>query len=149
MKYMLTLIAVITMLAETRVVAQDAKPEPGKKIQRRMELKGENAYIIREIGAVVSEEGGKIKVMMVPPQDRGGDDLQRVDLAEGDEIGMASGKTINSTKQLQEAYDKAKVGSEFTIGVRRDSKPHIVTIVKKDEKDMPKGMKMIIRKNKP
>jgi S1-C subfamily serine protease len=114
-----------------------------------MQLSAKNTVILKEIGAIVTEDKGKVKVLMIPPANQRPQNMPDVDLQIGDEIGMASGKSVKSITDLRDAYEKSEVGKEFKIGVRRDGQAHIVSFERKDEKDMPQGGGMVMRRDEP
>jgi len=72
-----------------------------------------------------------------------------VDLSIGDELGMVNGKRIKELKELKEEYQRTPIGGEIKLGLHRDGQAHIISFVKKDEKDMPHGGQMIIRQGRP
>lgn len=129
--------------------AQDTQGQPASGGMRTMRFSAENAFILREIGAVITEEKGMMKVVLVPPKDGRPQGMQEADLVAGDEVGMAAGKRVKSVKELKEIYAAAPVGEQFKLGVRRDGQAHIVMFVKKSEKDMPQGGRMVIRQGGP
>jgi S1-C subfamily serine protease len=129
--------------------AQETQSKAGSGGMRMMKISSDNAMIVGEIGAVITEEKGMLKVMMIPPKDQRPKEMQDVDLAIGDEVGMVAGKRIKSIKELKEAYSKTPVGEMFKLGVRREGQAHVVSFVKKDEKDMPQGQRMVIRQGGP
>ena len=125
------------------LVAQIVRTPGGAQM---MQLDAAKTLIVGEVGAIVTEEEGKVKVSMMPPPDRRPPGMASVDLLIGDEIGMANGKPVKSIKELREVYERTEKGKEFKMGVRRDGKPHIVSFEKKDQKDMPQGGQMVIRR---
>jgi len=139
----------LAALLVSLLAAQDKQTKPDQGGARVMRLSGDNAFIVREIGAVITEEKGVMKVMVVPPKSQRPAGMQDVDLAAGDEVGMAGGKRVKTVKELKEAYDKAAVGEDFKLGVRREGQARIVSFVKKAEKDLPQGQRMIIRNEGP
>jgi S1-C subfamily serine protease len=130
-------------------LAQDTQTKSSSGTVRTMQFKSDDAFIVREIGAVITEEKGMMKVVMTPPKDARPQGMQDVDLVAGDEIGMAAGKRVKNIKDLKEAYAAAPVDEPFKLGVRRNGEAHIVTFVKKSEKDLPQGGRMIIRRGAP
>jgi S1-C subfamily serine protease len=113
--------------------------------RQMVQLDADKAVILAEIGAIVTEQNGKVKVLMIPPADRRPPGMVAVDLQVSDEIGMAGGKTIKGIKDLRDVYEHAEVGKEFKLGVRRDGQSHLCSFEKKDKKDMPQGGNMVIR----
>jgi S1-C subfamily serine protease len=144
-----TLVAVAGAMMCGVLAAQETQVKTTPGGARMMKFSSDNAMIVREIGAIITEEKGTIKVMMIPPKEGRPQDIQEIDLVIGDEVGMAAGKRVKSLKELKDAYEKAPVGEQFKIGVRRQGEAHVVSFVKKDEKDMPKGGQMVIRQGGP
>ena len=114
-----------------------------------MKFSSDNAFIVREIGAVITEEKGVMKIMMIPPKERRPQEMQEIDLLIGDEVGMAAGKRVKNIKELKEAYEQTQAGEAFKIGVRREGQAHVVSFMKKAEKDLPQGGQMVIRRDGP
>lgn len=131
------------------LLAQETQTKPAPGGMKMMKFSGDNAMIVGEIGAVITEEKGIMKVMMMPPKEQRPKELQDVDLAIGDEIGMAAGKRVKTIKELKNVYRQAPVGEVFKLGVRRNGQAHIVSFLKKAEKDMPQGQRMVIRQGGP
>jgi PDZ domain-containing secreted protein len=127
------------------LVAQETQTKTAPGGMKMMKFSADNALIMGEIGAIITEEKGLVKVLMIPPKEQRPKEMQEVDLAIGDEVGMAAGKRIKSIKELKDAYTHATVGEVFKLGVRREGEARVVSFVKKDEKDMPKGQRMVIR----
>jgi S1-C subfamily serine protease len=127
-------------------IAACAAPAPAhnERPQQKMMMQfdADKAVIIREIGMVVTEKEGKLKVEFIPPADRRPKDSPDVDIIAGDEVGMAMGKKVSTAKGLRAAYDSVKPGLEFKLGLRRDGKAFIVAFRKMDDKDLPKMMVM-------
>jgi S1-C subfamily serine protease len=105
-----------------------------------MRFNADSSVMLREIMSIVADEGGTLKIVMVPPPDRRPQGMPDVDLQRGDEVGMAAGRRVKTIKELRDAYNASKPGEEFKLGVRRDGRPIVVTFTRKDEKDMPGGM---------
>ena len=131
------------------LAAQDTQTRTAPGGMHMMRFSSDNACILREIGAVITEEKGTIKVMMVPPKESRPKDMEDVDLKIGDEVGMAAGKRIKTLKELKDAYAGSAVGEQFKLGVRREGAAHVVSFTRKDEKDLPQGGRMMIRQGGP
>lgn len=115
--------------------------------QRMMRFDANTSVLLREIMTMVAEENGKLTIMMVPPADGRPEGMPEVDLQRGDEVGMAAGKRVANIKELRAAYEGAKPGQEFKLGVRRDGKAIVVAFTRKEDKDMPAGAgQMVIRR---
>jgi S1-C subfamily serine protease len=130
-------------------VAQDPQAKTTPDGARMVRISSENALILGEIGAVITEEKGIVRVLMMPPKEGRPRGMQEVDLMKGDEVGMAAGKRVKNIKELKEIYTSASVGESFKLGIRRDGQAHVVSFVKKSEKDMPQGGGMVIRRDGP
>jgi len=141
------ILVLATGLAASTIVAQEMQTKTTQGGVRTMRFSSDNAFILREIGAVITEDKGAMKVMVVPPKESRPKEMESVDLREGDEIGMAAGKRVKNLKELKDAYASAPVGEEFKIGIRREGVAHIVSFKKKDEKDLPHGGQMVIRQD--
>lgn len=111
--------------------------------QRMMRLNADEAVIMREVGLIIGLEKGSLKVIMVPPKEGRPAGAPSVDAVEGDAVGMVNGKRVKTIKELRDAYEASKPGDEFKIGLIRDERPFIVTFVRKDEKEMPQGGRMM------
>lgn len=139
MRHRTALLATCVLALVAPLTAQGWSSSGGQ--QRTMvRFNADSSVMFREIMAIVADEGGTLKVAMVPPPDRRPEGMAAVDLQRGDEVGMAGGKRVKTIKELREAYDASKPGEEFKLGVRREGRPIIVTFTRKDEKDMPGGM---------
>ncbi len=142
----LCLVTVLSCVA-TQAHEQDGKKEAGG--QKIKKFKAGDVVLMREVGALITAEEGKLKVMMVSPKDRRPQDMPDVDLSIGDELGMVNGKRIKELKELKEEYERTPIGSEIKLGLRREGQAHIISFVKKDEKDIPHGGQIIIRHGRP
>jgi len=142
----------ILSLSPPFLAAQDKAPQwnaakpgkEGKPQMRMMKFDADKAVMIDEAGLVVTEADGTLKVEFLPPKEARPKETADLDIAQGDEIGMAAGKRVSTAKELREAYEAIAPGDEVKLGLRRDGKSFIVTFGKKDPKDLPK--KMIIRR---
>lgn len=117
---------------------------PQKREMRMMTFDADNAVMIDETGMVVTAKDGKLLVEMVAPPDRRPKENADLDIAIGDEVGMAAGKKMTTIKDLRAAYEGTKPGEEFRLGLRRDGSSFIVSFTKMDRKDLP-GRRMVIR----
>ena len=124
--------------------AQEKPPQSGQRMMMRFDA--ESSVMLREVMTIVSEEKGKLTIMMVPPASRRPEGLPSVDLQKGDEVGMAAGKRVATIEELRKAYESAKPGEEFKLGVRREGRPIVVTFTRRAEKDLPGGGPMVLRR---
>ncbi len=146
--------ALLIALAPAPLRAQDKAPQwnsdkgdrkggEGKPRMHMMKFDADKAVMIDEAGMIVTEGEGTLKVEFLPPKEARPGETADLDIAVGDEIGMASGKRVSTAKALREAYEAIRPGEEVKLGLRRDGKPFIVIFTKKDPKDLPR--KMVIR----
>ena len=122
------------LIVLSAVAAARQDQQPGV---RRMQFNSDNAFLLNEVGAVITEEQGVLKVIMVGPKERRTKGSEDSDLFRGDEVIMVNGKRMKGIKDLQDAYATTTAGSEFKIGVRRNEERAIVTVLKADPKDLP------------
>ena len=108
-----------------------------------MQMDPDKVAAIGELGALISEEDGRLTVRSIPPKERRPKETSDLDIAVGDEVGMANGKRVKTAKEFKEAYDATPIAGEFKIGLRRSGQSFIVSFSKKDPKDMP--TRMIVR----
>lgn len=139
-------IAVAT-LAALCAAAAPAHDEPRQQGMRTMKFDADRAVIIAEVGMIVTEKDGRLTVEFIPPADRRPKETAGLDIAAGDEVGMAAGKKVSTVKDLRAAYDGARPGDEFKLGLRRDGKAYIAAFRRLDGKDLPKTM--VIRRGGP
>lgn len=141
----LTALMVFVALAAPVLTAQ--QPARARPQTQQMQFRAEEAVFIRELGAVIVEEGGKLRVKFIPPKDRRPKEVAAEDIESGDEVGMANGKKISTASELRKSYDESAIGREFKLGVRRDGQLHIVTLLKKDPNEAMMGGTMIVGGN--
>jgi len=114
---------------------------------RTLKFKPDSVVLLKELGVLVGHEQGVLKVLFAPPRGAKVKGVQRVDLAPGDEVGMAAGKRIRLAGELRELYEAAGSGSEFKLGVRREGKPIVATFIKKDPEELTAGAGMMITRS--
>lgn len=117
--------------------------------QKVMKFDPDSVMLVREIGALIGNQEGVLRVLLAPPPSSKVSGVQRVDLATGDEVGMAGGRRIHEIGELRKLYDSAAVGSEFKLGVRREGKPIVVTFTRKSPEDLASGGMMMITREGP
>ena len=128
-------------------IAQHNEPSGTQSQPRMLRVDPDKVVMVGEIGAVIIWSDDKLVVAMVPPKDRQIAGLQQVDLQKDDEVKMMNGKNLKSIKELKAVYTSAQIEQECKIGVYREGRPHLVTFVRKAEKDLPAGMQMRVRKD--
>jgi S1-C subfamily serine protease len=116
--------------------AHDERPQQ----QKMMTFDADKAVIVPETGMIVTEKDGKLTVEFIPAADRRPKETADLDIAAGDEVGMAMGKKVATVKDLRALLDSVKPGQEVKIGLRRDGKASIATFKKMDPRDMPQTM---------
>jgi S1-C subfamily serine protease len=121
-----------------------ASGKPGQP--RMVRLEADKTVFVQELGVVIIGQDKKLVVLIVPQKDRPMEGLQKVDLQKDDEIKMMNGKNLKSIKELRAVYESAEIDHKCKIGVYREGKPHLITFVRKAEKDLPAGMQMRVRK---
>ena len=136
-------VMVVLLALSSGLVGQEKKQEPAKSTQT-FKIDAGNAVIIRELGAVITEENERVAVKFIPPKDRRPKEIAGEDIEVGDEVGMANGKRVTRISELRKLYEETPVGSEFKLGVKRNGQPRIVTFAKKDPKEAMQGGMMIV-----
>jgi PDZ domain-containing secreted protein len=91
------------------------------------------AYMIPGLGAVVAEDSGQVKVIIVPAAGQRSEAYKNVDLEEGDFIIMCNGKRVSSVAEFQKRMDSVAVGGDVRLGIQRKADRRIATFVKADE----------------
>ena len=122
---------VAAMLGAQAVPAQ----ESGK---RMMQLSGQGAFNLAELGAVVIENDSVLTFMHVMPGDQRPKAYKDVDIAANDVLVMANGTRMHTADQLTKLYDKLKPGEELKLAIRRDKDMRLVGFVKADPESLPK-----------
>jgi S1-C subfamily serine protease len=131
--------ALALILAACAAAAFSHTERPQQKTVR-MQFDADKSVLLNEAGVVIAEKDGKLAVEFVFPKDKQPKEIADLDIAVGDEVGMAMGKKVATAKELHAVYDSAKPGQEFKLGLRRDGKAFIAVFRKLDQKDMPKTM---------
>lgn len=135
---LLALLAPASVAPGQEVVSKGDSP-------RVLKFSPDSVLLIKEIGTLVGHQEGVLQVLLAPPRDRHLSGVQAVDLAEGDEIGMAEGKRLQTISELKPLYEEAPVGSEFTLGIRREGRPMVVRFQRQSPEEMGSGGVMMIR----
>lgn len=104
--------------------------------QMRMITAGE-IFELRELGAILTEEGEQVKFLAVSPVERRMKAYQSVDIVEGDLVLFLNGKRIKAVKDFEQNYKALAVGDTIKLGVRRGEERRIATFTKVDPKDLP------------
>ncbi|MDX2127695.1 MAG: PDZ domain-containing protein [Chloroherpetonaceae bacterium] len=92
---------------------------------------GENVYALMEIGLILKQTGGSIKVERVIPTPKN-DSLQLPSFNQGDEFVMANRMKISTTKALKALYDSLKSGDELKALFKRGDKQFFASFKKRD-----------------
>jgi PDZ domain-containing secreted protein len=104
--------------------------------QMRMLPAGE-IFELRELGAILGQEGEHVKVMAVMPKEQRPQAYQAVDIAEGDLMLFLNGKRVKSVKEFGQSYNSLALGDTIKLGVRRKEERLIAAFAKIDPKDLP------------
>lgn len=102
-----------------------------------MKLEGE-PFNLGELGAVIMQEEGKVKVLHAIESNRRPEGYADIDLKTDDIIAMANGKTIRATKDLKDLYDGLAIGAEMKLGIKRGEQMFIAAFPKADASKLPK-----------
>jgi C-terminal processing protease CtpA/Prc len=124
-------------LAQTKIIHGD-----GTRILKKMD---EDAFMLKEIGAVFLLDDGAFKVVSVMPAEQRPASYKDVDLQQDDVILMANGKRVTKPKELQTIYDSLKVGEILKIGLKRKDEMRLVSLKKADPKDLPQLQMKILQ----
>jgi S1-C subfamily serine protease len=139
---MLKNIPVLALMLAACATAAFPHDEPAQQQMKRMKFDAEKSVLIMEAGVVVTEKEGGLAVEHVFPKDRMPKEAAALDIAAGDEVGMAMGRKVSTARDLHAVYDSAKPGVEFKLGLRREGKAFIVAFKKQDPKEMQSTMVM-------
>lgn len=104
-----------------------------------------NMFELPEVGAMLIEDGGKLKVDMIMPSSNRPKQYKDVDIKTGDFVLMMNGKKMENTDKAKELYEKLKPGDEVKLGIKRGEEMFISGFKKADPKDLPKVQRMIIK----
>ena len=61
---------------------------------------GGDIFDIAELGAIVNDENGKLKIAVLMPKENRKKEYVNVDVQEGDELIMINGKKVKSAKEV-------------------------------------------------
>lgn len=100
-------------------------------------------FLLKELGAIISESDQGMSVLMVLPQDQRAKAYRDIDLQEGDILVMFNGKRMKTAGQMEEAYGGLKIGDEIKLGIKRDKDMMITTLAKANPNDLPGQMKIM------
>ncbi len=125
-QFLATLIAVL-------LTAGSSYGQEPKRITRS--ISSDDVVILREIGAVISSKDDKLVVDII----LGNNEKETSDVQKDDAVLMANGKKLQSIKDLQEQYEKAKTGDEFKLGLKRGENLLIAKFKKKSEEELNKA----------
>lgn len=136
------------MLISALAAGAQTKVEEGPR--RAMMITGEpgKMWMLNEVGAIASEEEGRVKIDVISPPYARPKAYESIDLKEGDIIMMANGKKVTSAKFISDMYDSLKIGDDLKMGIKRGEQMLMVTVKKADPETLPKR-KMVIREGEP
>ena len=120
----------VALIAATISVSQPQR--------QMMTFSAYDAFILREVGAVVLQNDGALVVAIVPAKDQRPKETQDVNIEKDDKVMMANGKRVKNIKELRNAYEKTEVGAEFKLGMKRGEDLLIATITRKSAEDLDK-----------
>lgn len=84
------------------------------------------------------EESQEVRVAQrVQFRDELPEEYSGLDLKEGDVVALADGQPLASVDDFKKLYEKAEVGAEITLGVRRDEEVLVMSLVKPDPASLP------------
>lgn len=101
---------------------------------------GSEIFLLKELGAVISDSDSGLTVLMVLPAEQRGTAYKNVDLREGDRVLMLNGKLMQSPGHLEKTYDQLAAGDELKLGIRRGRDMLIEALVKANPDDLPQQM---------
>lgn len=142
----IALALLIPALALTAGAQESVSKAHGPKV---LKFSPDSVILIKETATLIGHQHGVLKVILTPSGGRELTGVQAVDLAEGDELGMAAGKRITNVAELRKLYEEAPAGSEFKLGVRRQGRPIVVVFTRKDSSEMGSGGLMIVKAGDP
>jgi len=116
---------------------------------RTMRIEGGEVFMLKELGAIISEGDNGLTVLMVLPPEQRAKAYRDIDLQEGDVIMMFNGKKMKTAAQMDEIYEGMKVGDEIKLGIKRGKDMMIAALAKANEDDLPGQMKMVKREGCP
>ncbi|MTI86381.1 MAG: PDZ domain-containing protein [Balneolaceae bacterium] len=118
---LLLLIAVVPLTASAQI----------KVDGNSFTLSSESSLIMKEFGAVITQQNDDITVRIILP-DKKDSGQQRDRLQSGDVILMINGNRLSSIGDLKKAYQAIETGETVKIGVRRGEQRFILRRTKKD-----------------
>jgi hypothetical protein len=131
----------------TTVTSQNGQKVTTKTEGGRTMVRIEGGAFIPELGCALGDEGGQVKVIHAMPANNRTKAYANVDLQANDLILMVNAKPLKSADAFRTLYEAKAAGDTITLGIKRGESLHLAPFVKMDAKDMPKGQKIIIRKN--
>lgn len=121
-------VAAVPAMGQRRVVVE-GPPEGGF----RLLLPGMLIFLSSD------EEASEVKVARrIQFQDELPEEYSGLDLKEGDVIAMADGQPIISSEDFKKIYEKAEVGAEIALGVRRGEEVMVLGLIKPDPASLPR-----------
>jgi S1-C subfamily serine protease len=133
--------AILMICGDTFAAQPDGNPEP-----KTMVFKKGDVFLLSELGAVIKNDSGDVKIEFLLPEDKRDKEYQTVDLEGGDVILMMNGKKIKSVTDLEDNYALIPVGDDIKLGVNRNGSMMIVSFPKGEEQSS-EGPRMMIVQN--
>lgn len=104
----------------------------------------DDVFFLQELGALIMQDGGAIRIDFVAPADSRAKKYRSVDVESGDVIMMLDGKRVESVKVLRRNYEEAESGEVIKLGLKREQRMMIVEFPKADPEDVPQGKMMMV-----
>lgn len=144
MKKRKNLLLAVAVFCITTVISVEASEPKAQGEMKIMKFEKDKVSILQEIGAIVISENDKLLVEFVPPSNERTAEYKSVDIQSGDVLLMLNGKSLSSTKQLNEGYEILKIGADVKFGVKRDDQILVVSYPKADNENQSGNMQTIM-----
>jgi S1-C subfamily serine protease len=96
----------------------------------KMQFDEKTDFMFPELGTILHQGKDGITVTMAPKINMKAAENKNADLKEGDEIVVVNGSRPKDIKDLRKIYDGVAKGGEIKLGIKRDGKTMIVTVLK-------------------
>jgi len=127
------------------VAALAAIPSPPASAQQFQTLKAEGpVFILREMGAVLTEKDGAVHVQLLLPASVRPAPCKDAALQADDTILMMNKQRVKTVAELESLYDALETGAELKLGVRRGEDLTLVGCEKADAPAAGGGHAMMI-----
>jgi S1-C subfamily serine protease len=112
-------------------------PSSYAQVKQELKFNTNETFDLPEIGALIIQYKEKVKVQFVAPQNVRLAAYKNIDLRKDDIVMMVNGKTVNKASDLQDAYNKLKIGGDFKLGIKRDKQMFNLVVKKANPRDLP------------